>query len=90
MQLLSRRRSGPLRFAKFRAYACWEKLEGGQQRLENQHHWLHLLAAYSALISEMKVGISASDVTGQGNPASCSSASSNPIYYGRLGGGSSR
>lgn len=61
MQLLSSRRSGPLRVREV-PRVCWlESFKGGQQRLEDHDYWLRLLAAYSALTGEVKVG-SASDV----------------------------
>ena len=45
MQLLSRRRSGPLRVREFPRVCLLEDYEGGQQRLESHYDWLRLLVA---------------------------------------------
>ena len=65
MQLPSRRRSGPLIVREFPRVCFLEICKGGQQRLENNGHWLRLLAAYSALTGvagDLNVTISASVV----------------------------
>ena len=56
MQLLSRRRSGPLRVRESSARMLLENCKGGQQRLEDDDDWLRLLAAYPALTGESESG----------------------------------
>ena len=56
MQLLSRRRSGPLRVHESSARMLLENCKGGQQRLEDHDDWLRLLAAYPALTGETESG----------------------------------
>ena len=56
MQLLSRRRSGPLRVRESSARMLLETCKGGQQRLEVDDDWLRLLAAYPALTGESESG----------------------------------
>lgn len=56
MQLLSRRRSGPLRVRESSARMLLENCKGGQQRLEDHDDWLRLLAAYPALTGETESG----------------------------------
>ena len=60
MQLLSRRRSGPLSVREVPRVRLLENDKGGQQRLEDEIHWPRLLAAYSALTAKMKTVILAS------------------------------
>lgn len=97
MQLPSRRRSGPLIVREFPRVCFLEICKGGQQRLEDNGHWLRLLAAYSALTGvtgDLNVTISASVVRMvlSKRIGSCSSAFSNrsKIYYRGSGGGLSR
>ena len=56
MQLLSRRRSGPLGVRESSARMLLENCKGGQQRLEDGDDWPRLLAAYPALTGESESG----------------------------------
>lgn len=76
MQLLSRRRSGPLRVRDSSARMLFENCKGGQQRLEDHDYWLRLLAAYSALTGELKVGDWVKDV--------CRKESRDPVHQPQL------
>ena len=56
MQLLSRRRPGPLRVRESSARMLLENCKGGQQRLEDDGDWPRLLAAYPALTGKSESG----------------------------------